>query len=370
MKKIIFLSVALLCVTVLQAQDASSALKDKCLMMKSEWSKNFAKVERLDAKSMEELNETIDKKIESLKLSSEEKESLLFASTCYKIEEIVRFTYRSNDYDPKALSFINDFTLDHPFFVKAPVNAANVFPSYFKVKEIHRGTKEDFLGFKRVSQPGLKRAVEEVLQYKNIGTMCDNYILSLVGECERYAGYCDWMDSPNLKNLTDEKVIKKLNDFKERYSYLQIGGKAPDFKLMDSTKNYRTLSEFAGKVVVIDVWGTWCSGCIKDMPKFVALKNQYKNNKEIVFITIATEHANTFDLWMKFVRQLNIGDMVCLMSSNSKTAPICTEFNEDYNIMGAPRYFIIGRDGKFKTIYYPYPEEKEFVEIIEKSLAE
>lgn len=368
MKKIVLLCVALLCVTIVNGQ--SPKLLEACKTIKSEWSKNFAGVKKLDVNTMKELDKIIEKKIASFGLSSLEREYLQFVSTCHKIEDIVRFTYLSDAYEPKAMEFIKNFTLDNKFFVGSPVNAPNVIPSYFKVKEIYNGTKENIVGIKQVSQGGLQREVDEVLQYKNIGMMRDNHILSMIGQCERYAGYCLWMDSPHLKNLTDEKVIKRLTDFKKRYSYLKVGGNAPDFSLMDSTKNMRSLSEFAGKVVVIDVWGTWCSGCIKEMPKFVELKSKYKNNDDVVFITIAMENGNLFDLWMKFVRQLNIGDMVCLMSTRFKEAPVGLQFIEDYNIMGAPRYFIIGRDGTFRSIYYPSPGDQEFTDTIEKSLAE
>lgn len=55
---------------------------------------------------------------------------------------------------------------------------------------------------------------------------------------------------------------------------LKMGGEAPDFQFTDFKGKKRRLSEFRGKYVLIDFWGTWCGPCRREMPY---LKSAYRN---------------------------------------------------------------------------------------------
>jgi thiol-disulfide isomerase/thioredoxin len=48
-------------------------------------------------------------------------------------------------------------------------------------------------------------------------------------------------------------------------------------------------NEWKGKVVVINVWATWCGTCIKEMPALNQLYEEYGNNPDVVFIAFTDE---------------------------------------------------------------------------------
>ncbi|WP_343674747.1 TlpA disulfide reductase family protein [Chitinophaga sp.] len=60
----------------------------------------------------------------------------------------------------------------------------------------------------------------------------------------------------------------------------------PDLKLTDAYGKTITISALKGKVVFINFWATWCQPCIQEMPTIQALKESFKDNDSIVFLTV------------------------------------------------------------------------------------
>jgi len=65
---------------------------------------------------------------------------------------------------------------------------------------------------------------------------------------------------------------------------------APDFTLQDLDGNSVSLDDFKGKVVILDFWATWCPPCIKEIPDFIQLYDQYKD-KGFVMLGISLDQA-------------------------------------------------------------------------------
>lgn len=65
-----------------------------------------------------------------------------------------------------------------------------------------------------------------------------------------------------------------------------IGKKAPEFRLADVEGNEVALSNFKGKVVVINFWATWCAPCREEIPGFIKLQRAYGDQLVIVGISM------------------------------------------------------------------------------------
>lgn len=74
----------------------------------------------------------------------------------------------------------------------------------------------------------------------------------------------------------------------------------PDITLPDLAEKQRSLSEWQGKVIVLNFWATWCSPCRKEIPEFIALQKEF-GDKGLQFIGIAVEEAEPAKEYSKSV---------------------------------------------------------------------
>ena len=148
-----------------------------------------------------------------------------------------------------------------------------------------------------------------------------------------------------------------------QYELLGQGKPAPLSSLQDSDGNIYTFGNFKGKVIVVDVWATWCCSCIEKMPKFIQLKNEFQENGNIIFLTVSIDQERTRDKWLKAIQENNMTGLINLIISPTGDS----HFETDYQIVGVPRYFIIDKEGKIITVFAPSPD-KEMKDLIQNIL--
>ncbi len=64
----------------------------------------------------------------------------------------------------------------------------------------------------------------------------------------------------------------------------------PEFSLSGLDGKQHSIKEWQGKVLVINFWATWCPPCLKEMPEFQAIQNEF-SDKGLQFIGIALDEA-------------------------------------------------------------------------------
>lgn len=75
----------------------------------------------------------------------------------------------------------------------------------------------------------------------------------------------------------------------------------PRFELKDLSGKRVRLDDFAGKVVVVNFWATWCVPCIHELPHLQRLQEQYAD-KGLVILAITTDGPETLSEVRKTVR--------------------------------------------------------------------
>ena len=174
-----------------------------------------------------------------------------------------------------------------------------------------------------------------------------------------------------FKPLMDEYLAKyadaeEAKQVKLSYSNLaktSVGKVPPFFTLKDQQGKNVTLKDFAGKVVYMDFWASWCSPCRYEMkngsPK---LHEKFKDNKDVVFLYVSIDDRE--DLWKKAIADDKV-EGVHVLSTGGFKSPV----GQAFNIQGVPHYIIIGRDGKIFDNKAPRPSEDKTVGRINNALS-
>jgi peroxiredoxin len=74
--------------------------------------------------------------------------------------------------------------------------------------------------------------------------------------------------------------------------FSNVGNEAPNFNISDIDGNKVTLSDYRGKVVVLDLMATWCGPCITEMGHLKEIYNKY-NSSEVVIMSIGIDEKES-----------------------------------------------------------------------------
>ncbi|WP_348270827.1 TlpA family protein disulfide reductase [Terriglobus roseus] len=114
----------------------------------------------------------------------------------------------------------------------------------------------------------------------------------------------------------------------------QIAETAPDFTIQDGSQSVR-LSQFRGKVVVLNFWATWCAPCIDELPSLQALQRA-RPDVQVLAVSIDDDPA----AYAKFLKQY---DMSILSIRTGMEGA-----NLKYGSVRPPETFLIDRGGMIR----------------------
>lgn len=170
----------------------------------------------------------------------------------------------------------------------------------------------------------------------------------------------------NYQIMPDDEILKDaLQTMQDPYSLervsllksLSVGSMAYNFSLPDVNNVHRKLDEFKGKVVLMDFWYASCTPCRKYIKNVLApVKAHFKDNPNVVFITVSTDNYDTFSGMVKRADFLPEGG-VHLYTDNKRFKHPMMEY---YQISTYPYPLLIGKEGKLLA----FKEELTSIELL------
>ncbi len=132
----------------------------------------------------------------------------------------------------------------------------------------------------------------------------------------------------------EEKAQMKISTQRMNTTSDLVGSDALPFSVTDINGNEYSLEELKGKVIVINFWFVECKPCIMEMPELNEIVEQYKDNKEVVFIGFATNDANRINAFLQ------------KKTFSYALIPNSRDVARSYGISSYPTHIIIGKDAK------------------------
>lgn len=146
-----------------------------------------------------------------------------------------------------------------------------------------------------------------------------------------------------------EQNISNENDLNE--------GPAPDFNVTSIENKSIRLSDYKGKVVIVDFWATWCPPCRRGIPDLIDIQKEYGSDVVVIGISMDTDSKNDV---VPFVKENGI---------NYHVGYANPEVVQAYGgIESIPTSFVINKNGKIVDKHEGLVPKSDFTNVLNKLL--
>lgn len=129
-------------------------------------------------------------------------------------------------------------------------------------------------------------------------------------------------------------------------------------KLLDLEGNQMTVGEvfqkYKGKMILLDVWASWCPDCIKGLPK---LKEVQKEFPDVVYLFFSLDRIGKEEAWKKGIEKFDIQGEHYWFNADWKN-----DFTNNIDLNWIPRYILIDQSGKIAHYYAIHADDPEMLE--------
>ena len=122
-----------------------------------------------------------------------------------------------------------------------------------------------------------------------------------------------------------------------KFSPLKEPLPAPDVHFTDRSGKDVTLADFKGKVVLVNLWATWCAPCLEEMPSLLRLQAKVAG----VTILAVSEDRRGADLVDPFVTKHGLERLAIYLDPKNAVT-------QTLHVEGLPTSFLIDRDGRIR----------------------
>jgi thiol-disulfide isomerase/thioredoxin len=133
---------------------------------------------------------------------------------------------------------------------------------------------------------------------------------------------------------------------------------SPNYAFVDLDGNKGSLADYKGKVLIVDVWATWCPPCKQELPHFIELYDEYKDKG---FEMVGLSVDDSPDVLKPFIKEYNLNYTIHWGNGQE----VQSVFGP---IPGIPTTFIIDKEGNIVKKLVGYQDKAVFEDAIKSLL--
>lgn len=153
-----------------------------------------------------------------------------------------------------------------------------------------------------------------------------------------------------LSETPEEEMEQEIRE--EIEPEIAVGKEAPDFTLLNLDGEEVSLSDFRGKYVLINFWGTWCQWCEQEMPD---LQKVYDENEDLVVLAVNVMEEKS--------------DVEGYIKEHGYSFPVLLDADGNvaltYLVSGYPTSYFVDRDGILLGGVFSYMTYEQMNEILD-----
>lgn len=205
--------------------------------------------------------------------------------------------------------------------------------------------------------PTQRPTMEDQVNVIPIDELRGQYVLQHLERAQSYNNFQDLYDKFKVYFISEDQqnraaaVGPKLMDTK-------IGAQVVKFAYPDIDGKKIALDDLKGKVVVIDLWATWCGPCREEEPFWEKLNEEFKD-REVAFVGISVDKDKS--KWETYMKRKHMKGLQIYAGEGDV-------LSKAYKVTGIPRYILIDKKGNLISADSPRPSNPKLKSLLEEWL--
>jgi thiol-disulfide isomerase/thioredoxin len=158
------------------------------------------------------------------------------------------------------------------------------------------------------------------------------------------------------KNTSDENT-PKVSQMNVPGDNIASNNLAPDFTLASTGDKNIKLSDYRGKVVILDFWATWCPPCRRGIPDLIEIQKEYGNDVVVIGISMDTDSKSDV---IPFIQKMGINYHVAYAD-----AGVVQSYG---GVESIPTSFVIDKNGNIVDNHIGLVPKSDFTTVLNKLL--
>lgn len=160
-----------------------------------------------------------------------------------------------------------------------------------------------------------------------------------------------------------QMVAEQYQEYLRAYGNLMPGKVAPDFEMFDMEGKTCRLSDLKGQYVFLDIWATWCHGCVMEIPYMEKLQEHFAGDKRIRLVSISWDY--TREAWLDFLEKRPATWSQYMVDRENMDVMM-----KEYRMSWIPRFLLLDPEGRIVSLNCACPSDPECVKWLEKIISQ